>query len=741
MAQYLDRPISFPGLSRPASISPQSITPAGVNRSGAPIGVGSNLSRIADALGKFGAGIGRKLQARELESQRAEAVAKEQEELQAQQEFLEAKRANTIDALRKATMAGELPEGASPAYNDYRKTLLAMDAVQNSYGQALRSNLDTLANPDVAPEAKNELMQKLWSDTGIDQMQLDPFGRAKVNQTALKIHAAIDEEGQRRFVELNKQKMDDSLGQVAMSSLSQFQTSAELESSFTNAIRMARDASVLDPVRRVSEKYFQSISNIAEDNPDRAAAALEALQQAQFEDGTKVLGNLDLQTIAVKLEDRIQAARDEEDRVAAKQLDKLRISSARAVESTLSGASADDPMAIRAAYEGFLRENPALPPEVKDGLRDQRDRRMKRVMADQDLDIELKRQYIRDAQVASDVYTKLAFDARDQIEFQQRVNEVNAMSQLDERDKAKLIVNMQMVNKARPIASSEFEQSLGEKEMAVLGIDDQGVQSLVQTYSMSEAAVNEDVAALKDQMRQTFSDEFSKELSRLAEENGLTEQQARLMSQPTAQVDPDTKETIFKTQDTLVGKAAAVARAKAGQSAFQLIEAKKGEYAKRNALVSKDLGTLTKELSGEMATSIRGFANSESIDPQTRGAARQAIVAARVNLSILASKAAAEAQLSSSVVGTARIKSPSLDAYYALQSSLGYSLKEVVREKSLAGVALDLTRIDPSTTRIVWNKRELEVLRAIPADQISAIAKKLNLSSGEKLIELQTKLL
>ena len=724
------------------NVTPQQIVTPQQPRMGAPMGTGSNLNMLAGALGKFGSDLERKMKEQEAKAKQAEVSIDEQEKLAAQREFLAAKRANTLDELRKATISGALPEGASPAYNDYRKTLIAMDAVQNVYGKGLRDNLDTLANPDAPQEAKSQLMQELWQKAGIDQMGLDAFGMDKVNQAAMKIHTAIDEAGNKRFIELNKQKMDDSLGKVALNSVSAFQEPEELGSSYLNAIKMARDASVLDPVKRVSQQYFQAISNMAEEDPDRAQAALEALENTKFEDGAKPLGNIELQTMTVQLADKIERAQLEEERVADRRLAKMGMESARAIEAGLEGQAADNPQEIRKAYDAFLNANPDLPTEVKERLRDQRNNRMNKAMAEQTMDLNLKRQYIKETQVATDIYTKLAFDARDSIELQQHIEEVNSLANLDERDKAKIIANMSMINKARPIASEQFTDNLGEKEMAALGIDETGIKTLVDTYSMPQAVVEEDVGLITEQMRQTYENEFTKELTRLADERGLTMEQAKAMNLPTEQVDPVTKERIFDTQSTLVGQAAKVARARAGGAAVAAMKARRKEYSQQHALRTKSLDSISKALTTDLAASIKGYANSETLDPVTRGRAREAIVTTRVNLARLAVEATTEQQKFQQVAGVAELpQSPALNSYYQMQNALGYSLKEIMSGKSFAGVELDAARIEPATTRIVWNKKELEVLKRMPENTLNELASLFNVSDGQTLIELQTKLL
>lgn len=729
----------YPQQGRTPSIAPQSIIPGGVNQSGAPIGVGNNLNRLAGALGQFGVSLDRKIKQQEAQNPNSKANIREQEKINAQREFLAAKRSNTLDELRKATISGKLPEGASPAYNDYRKTLLAMDAVQNIYGKGLRAHLDTLVNPDTAPEDKAALMQKLWSETGIDKMGLDSFGMEKVTKAATKIQSAIDEAGNKRYIELNKQKMDDSLDTVALNSVSSFQHPDEINSSFLNAIKLARDASVLDPVKRVSAKYFQAISNMAEKDPDRAQDALDALETAKYKDGTKPLGSLELQTQAAKLSDQIERAKLQEDARANKKLASMSRDSARAIEAGLEGKAAEDPRAIKDAYDKFIDDNPDLPTEVKLSLKDQRTNRIRKAEAEQTMDVDMKRQYVRDVALSTDVYTTMASQARDSTELQQQINDVNSQAGLDERDKAAIIANMTMIHRERGAANAAFDANIGDKEMASLGLDQAGVQKMISDFKMPAEAVETDAQMITEQMKSTYNSEFTKELTRLANQTGLTLEQAKLMNLPAGEKDPVTKETIYDKQKTLVGQAAATARLKAGLAAKKAIMARQKEYATQNAVRTQSLNTLAKSMTKDLAASLKSYANSSTIDQTTSNRARQAIVTTRVNLSQLAAAARMDGEDLAKAEGYTN--APALDNYYKLQNALGYSLKEIVQGKSFAGIQLDGSRIDPARTRIVWNKKELEVLKKIPENKLNELAQNLNISDGKKLIELQTKLL
>jgi hypothetical protein len=98
----------------------------GTTQHGAPVNVGSNARAIAELLGETSI---RMKNLALTEKQKAAEV----ERIRAQEEFLKAKREGTLDLLRKATLSGELPEGMSPSYNDFRKVLLAKDAVTNVY--------------------------------------------------------------------------------------------------------------------------------------------------------------------------------------------------------------------------------------------------------------------------------------------------------------------------------------------------------------------------------------------------------------------------------------------------------------------------------------------------------------------------------------------------------------------------------------------------------------------------------
>jgi len=49
--------------------------------------------------------------------------------------------------------------------------------------------------------------------------------------------------------------------------------------------------------------------------------------------------------------------------------------------------------------------------------------------------------------------------------------------------------------------------------------------------------------------------------------------------------------------------------------------------------------------------------------------------------------------------------------------------------------------IDPWSVRLVWNKKELEVLKSMPEEMVKPIVSKLKLQSKEDLIAIQEKLL
>lgn len=735
-----------PKIKAPITLStPGYITPS-LGTIGAPVGIGSNARALAKALSGFSTKLG---------ALGREQVSKQEieEKLKAEEEFLTAKRAGTLDQFRKATMEGLIPEGASPAYNDFRKVLSAKDAIQNIYATEIELNMDALVDPDAPQASKTQIMEDAFAKTGIEQLGLDPVGRGIVNATMLKMQSRLDGKANARSIELNKIKMNEAIGTDAINALGAYGGDrAELVDSFTNSIKIARAGSVMDPVKRVTNAYFKQITNIASDDPDKAQDLLNTIVESKYEDGTKVIGNLELITAATKMEDQIERAIINEDRMADNllkvQLNKVSTS----LEEQIPMDEANNPDSIKAVYDSFLQEQAQLPADkrlprrVLDGLQGERDTRLKKATQKANAEDSLAAQEARYSKQRNGLVANRANDITSEEDFNLIMKDIDARDDITTREKMELKRTANIAKSAQQLSTKAFKDNVTPEVLQQSGLSKEIAATISGSLGIDLSEVGGAQADIEEGMQRMYSSEFSKELSRLASERDMTYEQALLMNKSRLGKSEQGMDPEFQHGDNLVMQASAKALEVSSKYAKDQMVMLTDSYKYRDQSRLVRGNALVKAITTERVAGLRAVANSEDASPQEKVGAREILVNTRSHLMQLSK----EIDMFSNVepmefaVGknvydlndpsVAKHLSNKLDKYYALQNSLGYSLKEILARKSIAGVPLDATRIDVRRTKIVWNRKELEVMKRIDIGDLNELAGAFGLTAEELII-------
>lgn len=732
-----------PKLGKPIAVQGGGFITPSLGQIGAPIGIGSNARALANALKGFNASLG--------------AIGREQvqkqdieERLRAEEEFLMAKREGTLEGLRKATIAGQLPEGASPAYNDFRKTLLAKDAIQNVYATELNANLDALVNPDTTPEAKAAILRGAHNAAGIADLNItDPVSRGMLNKMMLGIQSNLDKKSASRFVELNKQKMDEAIGQDAIGTLSSYNGDVEaLQQSLIDSINIAKKGSVKEPTKRVASAYLQQISNIALENPDRAQDMLEAISEAKFEDGTKVMGNLDLVTASSKMANDIENAIIREERQADQlmgvQLNKV----AQSIESQIPEENANDPEVIKQTYDKFLAEQAQLPTDQRlprqmlDGVTKERNSRMKDALSLNSFNDQFALNRLNNKKRQISLYSNMANDATSEEDYKSILRDLDARDDLNARDKADIKKSIRLVKAASEISSSEYTKNVTAEDMAAVGISDGSMEMINTHLNIDMNEVSNGTATVSEGMQRVFNSTFSDTLSTLAQESGMSYEEALNMSKSVRVGQGAGLPPKLDDSNNFVKQASSIARQAALNYGRQQMDELVNGYKLRAKYMLEGADNIVENISRQEVSNLSAIAMDESLPASERVNARELMVSARSELIRLgkALRPGARREDVDSRWSDFFSLDTYKDKYYKIQNSIGYSLKEILQGETLAGVDIDLDRINPTEVKIVWNKKELNVLKKMSDEDKAKVAKLFGFENPEDLIKAQSKL-
>jgi len=708
----------------------------GTTQHGAPVNVGSNARAIAELLGETS--IRMKNLALTEKQKSAEA-----ERIKAQEEFLKAKREGTLDILRKATLSGELPEGMSPSYNDFRKVLLAKDAVTNVYQSEINSNLDVLVDPDGNPETKARILEGAYRKAGIDQYQLDPVGKDIVLKQIAGVQSNLDSLIQRKSVEVNKIKMAAALDQDAINATNSFDgDEGKFVSGVLTSVDIARRASVKEPVKEVIGTYLKQIRNHADKDPESALKMLVALETAELGDGTRVVGNVDLLAGLIKTKEAIETDMLQEDARADRLKAKQRNDIIQALEAKIPAELQTDPTSIKQVFDSFLQQQQTLPADqqlplsILSDIRKERDSLVKQAMQLRSEDVIAEGQRLQEIEMLKQIYGQQAAAASSEEELQSITDSIQMRDYLTVKDKSEIIKQVNLTRSSFQFASTAFKDAV--KLDTVFPEDTLGAfaKSIGVNQEALSTLVNEEIGPLES----VYQSEFDKALKEIAKANGLTVEQALLRNKSYYVKDKESetgmsldssnnlvKQAILKANAVIQDKV----KSRISTHLNLAITQRKTEYAYLN----NKLETVNLE-------ALRAYKNSDDLSPEDRDAARQTIVSTRAHLMRLAEAVnAPDTKLPPGMSIPMLSQEQQRSQYDALQNKLGYSVKELVRGKTFAGLDINWESIDPWSVRLVWNKKELEVLKSMPEEMVKPIVSKLKLQSKEDLIAIQEKLL
>ena len=708
----------------------------GTTQHGAPVNVGSNTRAIAELLGETS--IRMKNLALTEKQKSAEA-----ERIKAQEEFLKAKREGTLDILRKATLSGELPEGMSPSYNDFRKVLLAKDAVTNVYQSEINSNLDVLVDPDGNPETKARILEGAYRKAGIDQYQLDPVGKDIVLKQIAGVQSNLDSLIQRKSVEVNKIKMAAALDQDAINATNSFDgDEGKFVSGVLTSVDIARRASVKEPVKEVIGTYLKQIRNHADKDPESALKMLVALETAELGDGTRVVGNVDLLAGLIKTKEAIETDMLQEDARADRLKAKQRNDIIQALEAKIPAELQTDPTSIKQVFDSFLQQQQTLPADqqlplsILSDIRKERDSLVKQAMQLRSEDVIAEGQRLQEIEMLKQIYGQQAAAASSEEELQSITDSIQMRDYLTVKDKSEIIKQVNLTRSSFQFASTAFKDAV--KLDTVFPEDTLGAfaKSIGVNQEALSTLVNEEIGPLES----VYQSEFDKALKEIAKANGLTVEQALLRNKSYYVKDKESETGMsLDSSNNLVKQAISKANAVIQDKVKSRISThlnlaitqRKTEYAYLN----NKLETVNLE-------ALRAYKNSDDLSPEDRDAARQTIVSTRAHLMRLAEAVnAPDTKLPPGMSIPMLSQEQQRSQYDALQNKLGYSVKELVRGKTFAGLDINWESIDPWSVRLVWNKKELEVLKSMPEEMVKPIVSKLKLQSKEDLIAIQEKLL
>jgi hypothetical protein len=708
----------------------------GTTQHGAPVNVGSNARAIAELLGETSI---RMKNLALTEKQKAAEV----ERIRAQEEFLKAKREGTLDLLRKATLSGELPEGMSPSYNDFRKVLLAKDAVTNVYQSEINSNLDVLVDPDGNPETKARILEGAYRKAGIDQYQLDPVGKDIVLKQIAGVQSNLDSLIQRKSVEVNKIKMAAALDQDAINATNSFDgDEGKFVSGVLTSVDIARRASVKEPVKEVIGTYLKQIRNHADKDPESALKMLVALETAELGDGTRVVGNVDLLAGLIKTKEAIETDMLQEDARADRLKAKQRNDIIQALEAKIPAELQTDPTSIKQVFDSFLQQQQTLPADqqlplsILSDIRKERDSLVKQAMQLRSEDVIAEGQRLQEIEMLKQIYGQQAAAASSEEELQSITDSIQMRDYLTVKDKSEIIKQVNLTRSSFQFASTAFKDAV--KLDTVFPEDTLGAfaKSIGVNQEALSTLVNEEIGPLES----VYQSEFDKALKEIAKANGLTVEQALLRNKSYYVKDKESETGMsLDSSNNLVKQAISKANAVIQDKVKSRISThlnlaitqRKTEYAYLN----NKLETVNLE-------ALRAYKNSDDLSPEDRDAARQTIVSTRAHLMRLAEAVnTPDTKLPPGMSIPMLSQEQQRSQYDALQNKLGYSVKELVRGKTFAGLDINWESIDPWSVRLVWNKKELEVLKSMPEEMVKPIVSKLKLQSKEDLIAIQEKLL
>lgn len=708
----------------------------GTTQHGAPVNVGSNARAIAELLGETS--IRMKNLALTEKQKSAEA-----ERIKAQEEFLKAKREGTLDILRKATLSGELPEGMSPSYNDFRKVLLAKDAVTNVYQSEINSNLDVLVDPDGNPETKARILEGAYRKAGIDQYQLDPVGKDIVLKQIAGVQSNLDSLIQRKSVEVNKIKMAAALDRDAINATNTFDGDEEkFVSGVLTSVDIAKRASVKEPVKEVIGTYLKQIRNHADKDPEAALKMLVALETAELGDGTRVVGNVDLLAGLIKTKEAIETDMLQEDARADRLKAKQRNDIIQALEAKIPVELQTDPTAIKQVFDSFLQQQQTLPADqqlplsILSDIRKERDALVKQAMQLRSEDVIAEGQRLQEIEMLKQIYGQQAAAASSEEELQSITDSIQMRDYLTVKDKSEIIKQVNLTRSSFQFASTAFKDAV--KLETVFPEDTLGAfaKSIGVNQEALATLVNEEIGPLES----VYQSEFDKALKEIAKANGLTVEQALLRNKSYYVKDKESETGMsLDSSNNLVKQAISKAntviqdkvKSRISNHLNLAITQRKTEYA----YVHNKLDTVNLE-------ALRAYKNSEDLSPEARDAARQTIVSTRAHLMRIAEAVnTPDTKLPPGMSIPMLSQEQQRSQYDALQNKLGYSVKELVRGKTFAGLDINWESIDPWSVRLVWNKKELEVLKSMPEEMVKPIVSKLKLQSKEDLIAIQEKLL
>lgn len=742
------------------TLQPRQVIPGGVARTGAPIGVGSNARAIAGLLSETSA----KLKGISLtQKERAEEEAR----IAAQDEFLDAKRSNTLDLLRKATLEGQLPEGMSPSYNDYRKVLLAKDAIENSYQAELNANIGMLVDPDVDPNLKATLLQNAYTKTGIDDLDLDPISKGIVLKSLSKVQQNFDSVSRQRAVEVNLEKMQRAIDKDTINVLKNFDGDEDaLIDSITTSIDIAKKAAVKEPTKQILSAYLKHINTIAGENPDKALSALDAIEDASLEDGAPLAGNIDIAATLVKSRDTIENTIHQDSVRARRELDNQRNSIIQQLESKLTTADMDDPEKITEVFDSFLAEQEQLPPSeqvpltVANGVIKERDAlvdQARKVRNGDTFEVYAKQQEL---DLLSKTYSMQATNAENNQQVDDIINDINSRDYLTVRDKARLIGDVTFSRSAYEFSSGEYDP---EGIMLEAGITPEVIENLRVAHGGSSDDMDNIIGHVKEFGVNIYTETFNKSIKEMAQANNMTVEQAmtsnksRYVSEddtdlPDGAVSPSGREgMVLDNSNNLVKMASDKAKAKLIDYLNSTLQTNATLWKVREQLANDAVTDSMSAVSSEAIELYKDSSLTDQMAPEAKGLARNAIVMTRGNLMRMAEQLKGQVGFTSSDDGQQLLDAKTsddyteskkvLDNYYKTQNMLGYSLKEIIKGETLAKLPIDYSRIDPATTRIVWNKRELEVLKNISDREGSKLATKFGVDSVAELIFLQQQLM
>jgi hypothetical protein len=735
-----------PKIGKPITVQGGGFITPSLGQIGAPVGIGSNARAMANALKGFNATLG---------SLAKEQVQKQdiQDRLRAEEEFITAKREGTLEGLRKATIDGSLPEGASPAYNDFRKTLLAKDAIQNIYATELNSNLDALVDPDITPQDKALLLQSAYQKAGIGDLNItDPVSRGMVNKMMLGIQTNLDKKSADRYVELNKQKMDEAIGQDAVNALTSYDGDPEmLRQGFIDSINIAKKGSVKEPTKKVASAYLQQISNVALENPDRAQELLDTLVDAKFDDGTQVMGNLDLITAASRMENDIENAIIREERQADQLLGVQLNKVSQSIESTIPEEIANDPEAIKRTYDEFLAKqrqlqpSERLPRKVIDGIQKERNARMKEALSTNTFNDDFALTKLNNRKRRIKLYSNMAHDATSEEDYKTILRDIDSRDDINAREKADIKKSVRIVKSVSEISTASYNDNVSSEDLASIGLSSEATQGINTQLNIDLNEVTESSSTISRGVERVFNSTFAETLSEIAQDSGMSYEEVLHMTKSPRVGQGAGLPAALDSSNNFVKQASSIAKKAALQYGKQQMNDLVSGYKLRAKYMLEGADIIVDNLTRQEVSNISAIAMDESKPALERVNARELLVTSRSEL-IRLGKAIGQAKDEEgesrflsvpSILGKAEYE----NKYYKIQNALGYSLKEILQGETLSGVSIDTKRINPTEVKIVWNKRELKVLKKMSDEDKAKVASLFGFEDPEDLIKAQSKLL